>query len=183
MVTERQRRANQANARKSTGPRSAAGKARAARNAVTHGLNTAPDADAVATWYGIIRDTPGAAPAPFSQDVTDTAALRLAVAEARRSRAATAEIGQLKRVTEKTRPKTLADMLDAPDLDLEDPQILEHLISCTTDPEEVKGLEILRDHYSVRALDDLQVLRRLTRYRRSSEAQCRKAFKAWLEVE
>ena len=39
MTTDRQRRANRANAKSSTGPRSAAGKARAAQNALRHGLN------------------------------------------------------------------------------------------------------------------------------------------------
>ena len=40
MASERQRAANRANARKSTGPRSTSGKKRASRNALTHGLNT-----------------------------------------------------------------------------------------------------------------------------------------------
>jgi hypothetical protein len=40
MTTERQLAANRANARKSSGPRSAAGKKRASRNALKHGLNT-----------------------------------------------------------------------------------------------------------------------------------------------
>jgi len=39
MTSERRRRANQANARASSGPRTAAGKARSARNAKRHGLN------------------------------------------------------------------------------------------------------------------------------------------------
>jgi hypothetical protein len=38
MTSERQREANRANARRSTGPRSPAGKCRASRNAVRHGL-------------------------------------------------------------------------------------------------------------------------------------------------
>jgi hypothetical protein len=40
MASERQLAANRANARKSTGPRSASGKKRASRNALKHGLNT-----------------------------------------------------------------------------------------------------------------------------------------------
>jgi hypothetical protein len=40
MASERQLAANRANARKSTGPRSASGKKRAGRNALKHGLNT-----------------------------------------------------------------------------------------------------------------------------------------------
>jgi hypothetical protein len=40
MTTERQRRANQANARHSTGPRTEAGKATSSQNAITHGCYT-----------------------------------------------------------------------------------------------------------------------------------------------
>ena len=40
MASERQLAANRANAQKSSGPRSAAGKKRASRNALTHGLTT-----------------------------------------------------------------------------------------------------------------------------------------------
>ena len=40
MASERQLAANRANARKSTGPRSAPGKKRASRNALKHGLTT-----------------------------------------------------------------------------------------------------------------------------------------------
>ena len=48
MATERQLAANRANARNSTGPRSASGKKRASRNALTHGLTT-PMAGAAVT--------------------------------------------------------------------------------------------------------------------------------------
>src|SRR5689334_12380786 len=39
MTTERQRAANRANAKKATGPKTAAGKARARRNSFRHGLS------------------------------------------------------------------------------------------------------------------------------------------------
>jgi hypothetical protein len=56
MTSERQHRANRVNAEASTGPKSAAGKTRAARNALRHGLNVpvlsdaalAPDVEALA---------------------------------------------------------------------------------------------------------------------------------------
>ena len=56
MTSERRQRANRANARSSTGPKTAGGKARAAQNAFRHGLNVsvlsdpslAPEAEAIA---------------------------------------------------------------------------------------------------------------------------------------
>ena len=56
MTSERRQRANRANARSSTGPKTAGGKARAAQNAFRHGLNVsvlsdpslAPEVEAMA---------------------------------------------------------------------------------------------------------------------------------------
>ncbi len=56
MTSDRRRRANQANAKSSTGPKTAAGKTRAAQNALRHGLNVsvlsdpglAPEVEAMA---------------------------------------------------------------------------------------------------------------------------------------
>src|SRR5580700_3700425 len=49
VTTERKRAANRANARLSTGPRSAAGKARVKQNALRHGLNVAVADDPLLT--------------------------------------------------------------------------------------------------------------------------------------
>jgi hypothetical protein len=46
LTTDRQQRANRANAKSSTGPRTTAGKARAAQNALSHGLNVPVWSDA-----------------------------------------------------------------------------------------------------------------------------------------
>ena len=75
---------NQKNAQKSTGPKTAAGRAVSAQNARKHGATARPDPQAVANWLRVILD----------RDLTDDdlqpagaigqAALRLAEAEARR---------------------------------------------------------------------------------------------------
>src|SRR5580704_11202018 len=49
VTTERKRAANRVNARRSTGPRSTAGKARVASNALRHGLNVAVADDPLLT--------------------------------------------------------------------------------------------------------------------------------------
>jgi hypothetical protein len=46
LTTDRQQRANRANARSSTGPKTALGKSRAAQNALRHGLNLPISSDA-----------------------------------------------------------------------------------------------------------------------------------------
>lgn len=91
MSSGRQVAANRANAQKSTGPRTAAGKARASGNARRHGLTAAPEWQAVARWYRIILDDPGAAPDPLDLDSFRRAARDLAEAEAQLERVRRAE--------------------------------------------------------------------------------------------
>ena len=88
---ERRARANRENARRSTGPRTTAGKSRASRNALRHGLaaadlnsERAPRVDALAR---IITGSPtGTAPSSEARDIADASlelvgirALRLAM--------------------------------------------------------------------------------------------------------
>ena len=73
---------NRANAQKSTGPRSAAGKAATAQNARRHGATSRPDPASVATWLRIILDAPGLPPEDLLKDDARTRrALALAEAE------------------------------------------------------------------------------------------------------
>ena len=83
MTTERQRAANRANAKKSSGPKSSAGRNRSSQNARRHGLTAPPPWDDVAKWYRTILDNPGDTPDPMARDDLLRAALSLAEAEAR----------------------------------------------------------------------------------------------------
>ena len=75
---------NRANAKKSTGPRSAQGKAVVSRNARRHGVTSKPDPTSVAAWLRIILDTPDLAPGDLLKDDRRTSsALALAEAEVR----------------------------------------------------------------------------------------------------
>jgi len=91
MTTDRQREANRANSRRSTGPKTVDGKRRSSVNARRHGL-TAPLAfDAVQAWYCLILDDPDAVPDPFESDAYLRTAYQLAEAEAQLSRVRLAE--------------------------------------------------------------------------------------------
>ncbi|MGJ8561886.1 MAG: hypothetical protein ACSHX3_16855 [Litorimonas sp.] len=75
---------NRLNAQKSTGPKTARGKAIVAGNARRHGATARPDPELVATWLRIILDDPEIAPnALIPNDELGFRALTLAQAEAR----------------------------------------------------------------------------------------------------
>ena len=75
---------NRANAQKSTGPKTSAGKAAVAQNARRHGATAKPDPASVAAWLRVILDDPDLTPAAFlAEDDRLQRALALAEAEAR----------------------------------------------------------------------------------------------------
>ncbi len=91
MTTRRQLAANRANARRSTGPKTAAGKVRSAGNAWRHGLTTPPESRALRAWYRLILADPSASPDPLERDPRRRAARDLAEAEAQLQRVRLAE--------------------------------------------------------------------------------------------
>ena len=69
--------------KRATGPRTAAGKAKSSKNALKHGLNTAPRPEDVFKWFNLILNNPeGAFEEPNFGDKRRDLALRLAIAEA-----------------------------------------------------------------------------------------------------
>lgn len=75
---------NRANAQKSTGPRSARGKAAVAQNARRHGVTSKADPTSVTAWLRIIMDKPDLVPGDLLGDDGRTSwALALAEAEVR----------------------------------------------------------------------------------------------------
>ena len=81
---------NRANAQKSTGPRTTAGKATSAQNARSHGATAKPDPASIAPWLRVILDDPDLKPADlFAEDDHTLRALALAEAEVKVSAALT----------------------------------------------------------------------------------------------
>ena len=75
---------NRKNAQKSTGPKTARGKATVAGNARQHGVTAGPDPEIVTTWLAVILNEPEITPeALMPKDERGFRALSLAQAEAR----------------------------------------------------------------------------------------------------
>ncbi|GKX33949.1 MAG: hypothetical protein MnENMB40S_15670 [Rhizobiaceae bacterium MnEN-MB40S] len=81
-VSRKKIEANRRNARKSTGPKSAAGKKRVSGNAAKHMLNAPPSHELVLKWFRIIMDDPHAEPDPKDFGARQRAAMLYAVARA-----------------------------------------------------------------------------------------------------
>ena len=83
MTSQRQVEANRKNAARSTGPKTAAGRARSSKNSRRHGLYADPPADLVHAFYCLIVGDPEARITLQSRSDFELASLRLAEAEAR----------------------------------------------------------------------------------------------------
>ena len=79
MTSDRQQRANRANAKSSTGPKTAAGKARSAQNAFRHGLNVPVRSDPLLAPE--IEATALRISGPYADDETMEGARRIAEAQ------------------------------------------------------------------------------------------------------
>ena len=85
MTSQGRAERNRANAKKSTGPRTAAGKAAVAENARRHGATSQPKPSTVDAWLSVILDRPDIKPTDFLPgDERGFRALALARAEAQR---------------------------------------------------------------------------------------------------
>ena len=164
MTTERQRAANRANARKSTGPKTEAGNKRSAGNAQRHGLTGVLPQEQVLAWYRLILDDAQAEPDPFEADPERRAAYSLAEAEAHLARVRQAEQALL---FEHSYPEPLN-------------------VDATPYP---AGMTMDRETVGLMASVEAQLsqgrtrqLRTLARYRAEAEAQRSKALRAFVQA-
>jgi hypothetical protein len=190
MTTERQRAANRTNAKKSSGPKSSAGRNRSSQNARRHGLTAPPPWDDVAKWYRTILDNPGATPDPMAREAPLRAAFSLAEAEAR--------LEQVRREEEAFFLDPDPGGVDAANVKgIEDDIQVLHEFVCElkcgrhrADGMHEKGLKILErlEIFNVRqkinaANSRTKTTRLLSRYRAEAEAQRSKALRHWIDVE
>lgn len=186
MATERQRSANARNAKKSTGPKTASGKRRAAKNAFSHGLTTPPPWEDVLTYYRIVVEDADADPGKAATQA-ERAALVLAECEAACDRALRAETEAFELMAAYVETKgepDLAKLLQVQKgFDYENPDVLRFMLAHGNldefDREAVRILYADSRHNLARRRRRLE---RISCYRQRAESRRRRAFKAWLAV-
>jgi uncharacterized protein YjiS (DUF1127 family) len=183
MTTQCQKKANQTNAEKSTGPRSYAGRNRASKNSRKHGLTASPPWEDVTKWFRIILDDPDAAPDPMEREDRLWAALRLAEAEAQLERCNQTERAHLMRMTERARDDVGISFNDSLKRALKEPlgiDALKLMVERLDDPFLVGGTKIMIKRHPDRPVGLRATMHSLRRYRRSAEARRRKALATWI---
>ncbi len=186
MATAAQMRANRANAKRSTGPKTQAGRRRVARNSRRHGLTSAePNVEVTIKFFRAIVDNLNAAPIDVTGDDFLIASLNLAQCEAKLLEVRNAMTELDKRITlnieriekegmiaEKNGAREL--LFKLLNLSAEDAKNPNHWV--------YHEIEIRGD---MRDLEPFRLAMRerkiLSRYRAEAEAKRRKAFKHWLQ--
>ncbi len=179
MTTERQKYTNRANAQKSTGPMSTAGKTASSQNATTHGLSMPPPPEDVLRWVRIIVGDITVTSETLGTGPTAMATLALAEARAQLERVQTAEdkhIADLRKYAQtRLDPNPMTADLD----DLDDPSILQWLLGGRHDRETKQMVRLLLKSNRKDPMRIADQLRRLERYARRAQNRERKAFRTW----
>jgi hypothetical protein len=184
MTTDRITARNQANAQKSTGPRSAAGKAIVAGNAKKHGVTGRPDPERVKTWLSIILNRPQITPDDLApRDERGFLALALAEAETR-----LVAVEKALAAAQDEEPQRSFSM-SALSADLEDVRALAEEMLDFALPSQ-KGfylnLSLVNDRYGPRTKGASMADNRrkvLRRYHAEARSRRRRAFGAWINYE
>ena len=177
MTSRRQLAANRANARRSTGPKTAAGKVRSAGNARRHGLTAPPEMGALRAWYRLILADPSASPDPLERDPRRRAARDLAEAEAQLQRVRLAE-EQVLLNPEGDLSRGERDMIDAEGILLAGAEYSGWDRRGRWLMDRVS--KMMRRETERRQKSQERLGRTLTRYRGEAEARRRKALRRWI---
>lgn len=174
--SERKARANRANAQASTGPRTAAGKARSRHNARKHGLTTPPDAVQVARMARLLTADCPPGLAPSERAARDQAAWALAQAEVQVARVGHHIALVIDRLFERAcRPPR-------PERAFQNLQRQVQFMPLAFDAMAVGFIRKFMADFAREYRDLADQLRRLDRYLREAEARRRKALHRWIAV-
>ena len=168
---------NRANAQKSTGPRTAAGKATSAQNARSHGATAKPDPASIAPWLRVILNDPDLRPADlFAEDDHTLRALALAEAEVKVSAALTS----LDRFERGEDPPSEVTREFQEFVESITGELVEEVMTKRRYRAGLSLLKRLGNEISNETVLEGKRHRLLMRYLREARSQRRKAFQAWL---
>ena len=168
---------NRANAQKSTGPRTAAGKATSAQNARSHGATAKPDPASIAPWLRVILNDPDLRLADlFAEDDHTLRALALAEAEVKVSAALTS----LDRFERGEDPPSEVTREFQEFVESITGELVEEAMTKRRYRAGLSLLKRLENEISNETVLEGKRHRLLMRYLREARSQRRKAFQAWL---